>query len=70
MHCLCFNQPFLEEKCLKAEECALLCGEMKMHGLCFMLCIKYTVLGHLSHLILMTVCAFESLDVGYESFLI
>lgn len=64
VHCLCFNKPFLEEEqCLKAEECALLCGEMKMCGLCFMLCIKYTVLGHLSHLILMKVCAFESLDV-------
>ena len=62
VHCLCLNQPFLEEEqCLKAEECALLCREMKMCGLCFMLCIKYTVLGHISHLILMKVCVHLSL---------
>lgn len=53
---LCLNQPFLREgQCLKAEECALMCREMKWRWLCFMLCIRYTVLGHLSLLILMNV---------------
>lgn len=50
-------------QCLKAEECALLCWEMKWHRLCFMLCIRYTVLGHLSHRMWIKVCAFDSLDI-------
>lgn len=35
---------------------------MKWHQLCFMLCIRCAVLGRLSHLILMNVCAVDSLD--------
>lgn len=61
VHLLCFNQPYLGQgQRLKAEECALLSWEMKWHQLRFMLCIRCTVLGHL---ILMNVCAFDSLDV-------
>ncbi len=59
VHLLCFHQPFFlgQDRCVKAEECAFLCREKKWHWLCFMMCVRHTVLGHLSHLILTKACA-------------
>lgn len=58
VHLLCFNKLFFWEtnSVSKAEECALLCREMKWCGVCFLFCMRCTVLGHRIHLILMKVC--------------